>query len=420
MKKIKYFSTKNLFYFFVLTFFIFNSNVIAEETLFVSPQEINFGEVKVGVEKRIKILITNTKDEPVQIQRIKFSNSQNFWVDENGGDNPCGSNKILQFREKCTMEVNFLPFEDKKYSSELKFYTSDDKKTKVKVYGEGIQIENPKLVIDFGDFNNESYDFGYIFIGDSFPKMFTIKNRGKGLLVFRKEIFVSDDEHFKIDPYKGTNPCNSLQPILAEGESCTFIVYFNPDEDKKYKTELKFYTNDPENDEVSIKMYGRGTSNPIPKIEVEKVRKDFVDTQVGQESNLMVIIKNKGNGALNIIKMELSDNENFRIDVNGGIKPCKSLTPSIYPRDFCTIYVKFNPDKEKTYKTSLKIYSTDVEDKKVKISLKGKGERNISETSNSESLTGSAGCNFGLSAFPIYLLVPLIFIFRRFKTKFYK
>jgi hypothetical protein len=316
------------------------------------------------------------------------------------------------------MEISFIPFEDKKYSSELKFYTSDDKKTKVKILGKGIQTNDPKLEIDFGEIEKDRYNFGYIFIGDTAPKMFTVRNNGKGLLVFKKPIRVSDDEHFEVDTNGGTKPCGTYQPILGRGERCTFMVYFRPEKDKNYETKLKLNTNDPEDEEIQIKLLGRGTSNPIPKIEVEKARKSFVDTQIGKESNLMIKINNKGNGTLEIIGMELSNNENFKIDTNAGIKPCKSYTPSIFPGEFCTIYVKFRPEKEKTYKTTLTIFSSDVKNKKVKISLKGKGKSNISETSNSESLSaGSTGCNFGTPVFPAYLLIPILFVLRKFKRK---
>lgn len=417
--KILFKSRKISFFPFVLTIFIFNFNSKADDsTLFISPQEVNFGEVTVGIEKKIKILITNTKNEPIQIQEIKLSNSENFWINENGGETPCGNNRILNFKEKCTMEIAFIPFEEKKYSSEIKFYTSDNEKTKLKLIGKGIQNNDPKLEIDFGEIDKKEYNFGYVFIGDTAPKMFTIRNNGKGFLVFKKKIRVSNEEQFEVDPNSGTNPCGTFQPILAKGQSCTFMVYFRPDKEKKYETKLKLNTNDPEDEEVVIKLRGRGTSNPIPKIEVEKARETFVDTQIGKESNLMIKISNKGNGILDIIKMELSNNENFRIDVNSGIKPCNSLTPSIFPNEFCTVYIKFRPDRDKTYKTTLTILSTDVEHKKVKISLKGKGKHNISETSNSESLSSSsAGCNFGMPTIPMYLLIPLLFLIRKFKRK---
>ncbi len=411
-----FFRIKNFFFALLILIFISNSLLKAEETLFIMPSEINFGETTVGIEKKIKILITNVRNEPIQIQEVKLSNNINFWINENGGEHPCGLNRILNFKEKCTMEVIFLPFEEKKYNEEIKFYTSDDKKTKIKLYGKGVQVYNPQIEVHYENNNNNNmYDFGYIFIGDTFPKMFTIQNKGEGILVFRKKIRVSDDKHFEIDINGGTNPCNSLQPILGKEEFCTFMVYFKPDKEKKYETKLKLDTNDPENKKMYIKLYGKGTANPIPKIEIEKVRENFVDTQIGTESNLMIFIKNKGNGTLEIVKMELSNDKFFNIDVNAGIKPCNSYTPSVLPGEFCTIYVKFRPEKNKTYKSSLTIISND---KKVKISLKGKGKYNISETSNSETLAGNnAGCSFGLPTMQIYLLILIFFFIRKIKLK---
>ncbi len=404
------------FLLFVLFLLLLNSESKADkETLYVSPQEINFGTVTVGIEKKTKILITNMKNEPVEIQEIRVSNANNFWIDDNKGDNPCGNNKILSFKEKCSIEVYFLPFEDKKYKSELKIYTSDGKKTKIKSYGRGVQTENPEIQLTFTNGDKNSYDYGYVFVGDSASEMFTIRNNGKGLLVFNREIRVSDDEHFEVDVNGGTNPCGSKLPILNPKESCTFKVYFKPEKEKTYKTELKLNSNDKENEEIKIKLYGKGTLVPVPKIELIKARENFVDTQVGKTSNLMVQINNKGNGVLEVVNMYLSNEDNFWIDVNSGTRPCKTLSPSIDPGEFCTIYIKFKPEKNKTYKTSLYIESNDTKHKKVKISVKGKGKNNISEASTSETFSNSSsGCNFGTPSVPVYLLLLLIFGIRTF------
>jgi hypothetical protein len=87
---------------------------------------------------------------------------------------------------------------------------------------------------------------------------------------------------------------------------------------------------------------------------------DFGTLKVGRTSTPSVItISNTGTGNLYISGMLLQDAVNYSLDVNGGINPCGSETPSIAPNDNCTVTVTFNPTSTGTIDGSLAISSDD-------------------------------------------------------------
>ena len=68
---------------------------------------------------------------------------------------------------------------------------------------------------------------------------------------------------------------------------------------------------------------------------------------------------NRSARALAISGIKLSDETNFDLDINGGSKPCGTLTPDIRNGKYCTVVVSFTPTGEADYSAKLTIDTQD-------------------------------------------------------------
>ncbi len=408
-----------------LFLFIFISISTADETLTVTPKYVNFGEVEIGETGRKVIIIKNLTDRKIKIDNMKLSNNLNFSFNKWGGNKPCKWNRWLKPDEECTVAVKFTPFKGKKYESEFVILTRDKDEIVVDLTGKGVNLSTnvPKfhihsLKIPINKKENK-YKFGKVFANDRAVEVFVIANIGNGNLVFTKPIRISDSDNFELNPFGGSRPCNSYQPVLKKNRSCTFEVYFHPTKKKSYSGELKFNTNDPKNDEYKVKLYGKGTYNAEPDIEILKSMDNFNDKEVGKESKFQISIYNYGNDVLKVDEIKIKSNNNvFKVDLKAGERPCKVSNPTIEPHNYCTVYVRFKPKEEKKYETKLVIKSNDPNDDEIKITLKGKGvkEKDIMNLNLKDEFTN--GCSIGaIPSFPFYLLVPFIVLFRKLRYK---
>lgn len=85
---------------------------------------------------------------------------------------------------------------------------------------------------------------------------------------------------------------------------------------------------------------------------------DFGSLMVGSSSPPQEItLSNPGSAALNVSALTLSDIANFSLNVNGGSRPCGSMTPVIIAGDHCTVSVTFNPITSGMFNENLSISS---------------------------------------------------------------
>ncbi len=409
----------------LLLIFLF-SFVSKADTLTITPVFVDFGQVEIGETSKKILTIKNPTDRRIKIDDMKLSNDVNFRLALWGGNKPCKGYRWLNPNQECTVLIRFTPFKKEKYKADFTVLTRDGDEILVELEGKGVKNspDNPKLKIrpvkQIDRRKTDEYNFGKVFAGDRAVQVFVIWNRGKGNLVFTKPIRVSDTDHFEVNPFGGNRPCNSYQPVLKKNWSCTIEIYFYPTKKKKYSTELKLNTNDPENDELRYKLYGRGTHEAEPDIEIVKSMENFHDKEIGKQSKFQIAIYNYGNDYLEIKEMRLKrEDEVFKLDPKAGVKPCETRTPMIEPHDYCTVYVRFIPQEEKKYETQMIIKSNDPNDDEIKITLKGKGikKTDIMDLNLKDEFTN--GCSIGTtSSIPFYLFIPFIILIRKLKSKF--
>jgi subtilisin family serine protease len=337
--------------------------------IYSSPTNLDFGNVQVGKISEEKILTIENKGMlPLETESIEIK-SNVFLLNYKAGSNPCNSQKfVLQPKQSCTIGIRFAPNEEDNFKDDIRI-KSNAKSVKIELYGNGTRGIPPKI-----DISTEEIDFGKVVVNQTKKQEITISNLTAKSKLIITDIQLSRKENFAVDFNGGTKPCGSSSFILPENSKCTIEISFVPSKDKRFKTDLNIYSNDPENNRERIKIYGEGINSPPAKMKISTQEINFGALQIGKEKTTEIKIKNMGEGSLNIYEFNLKEGI-FKILPDYGVKPCGSLNPTINPNDYCTIGIKFNPEKDKIYKTSLELKSNDAYSKEYKIYLYGEGTK---------------------------------------------
>ncbi len=221
----------------------------------------------------------------------------------------------------------------------------------LKVYGK-IEVSPDSIY-----FSGEVVPVGY-----SVDQEIIIRNKGSDNLIIEK-IKLSDDDNFILDPNYGLNkPCGSLHPVIKPHDYCTIHLIFRPVEEvRSHKCD-----DDGENCEWKRAAYIKIESNDIDDYEpyipifadsqgiedkrflyVEPKIYDFEFTDVGKESKPIEIrLENQNEADITLDKISNKDLDHFKLDLNGGSKPCGTFPVTIKKGDYCTITAVFKPTSE--------------------------------------------------------------------------
>ncbi len=335
--------------------------------IYVNPSQIDFGNVQVGKISDEKIIsIENKGMVPLEIYSLEIKGNS-YLINYQGGSKPCGSPKFtLQPKTSCTIGIRFAPNEEDDYKDKIKI-KSNDEKLSIKLYGNGLRGVPPTINI-----NTDYIDFEKVAVGHTKTYEIIISNPVKNSNLVITGMELEDTDNFSINYNGGSKPCGSSIFILPEKSECTITVSFTPSRDKRFKTYLVIYSNDPENEKERIKIKGEGVISPQPKMRISSTEVDFGALQVGNEKIKEIKIENTGEGNLEIYSFKLKDSY-FTLMENYGDNPCNSLTPVIPPDSYCTIGIKFKPEKDKKYKAKLEIKSNNPYEKSYRIYLYGIG-----------------------------------------------
>lgn len=118
---------------------------------------------------------------------------------------------------------------------------------------------------------------------------------------------------------------------------------------------------------------GGGGADPAPVMSVSPATYDFgIVTEGNTAQPLEVKIANNGTANLQVSAITLSDTDNFRMDLNGGVSPQNTTTPTIAPGQTCTLTISFTPQAVAAYGATLTIQASGLPNETV--ALKGISE----------------------------------------------
>jgi len=107
------------------------------------------------------------------------------------------------------------------------------------------------------DVSPTSLGFGNVGLHTKSTLILTIANKGAGILDVNS-LELGDGVNYSLDPTLGPNPCGTLAPSLANGESCTLGVVFGPTVNGASSSTLTIASNDPDEAQVVVALSGNG------------------------------------------------------------------------------------------------------------------------------------------------------------------
>ncbi|NQU05967.1 MAG: choice-of-anchor D domain-containing protein, partial [Calditrichaeota bacterium] len=204
-------------------------------------------------------------------------------------------------------------------------------------------------------FDPESLDFGEVLLGETEELMLTVLNEGRTNLRFSSNIAV-EGQYFG---YGGEDPeFIEVQP----NDRYEIPVGFWPEEIGDFEGSLTFTSNDPDEGESVVLLYGSGVG-PVIAVSPEAI--DFGEVVIDQTVRQMLTITNEGNRDLTINGVEIGGEPIFLCDFEGEVV--------IQPNESYDLAVTFTPDGEADFEDMLVIHSNDLLNEAVEVQLNGVG-----------------------------------------------
>ncbi len=313
----------------------------------VSKVEIFFKNVSVGSDKTTLLKIKNTYNKTVAL-RFHLGDKDNFYIDPNPSEKPCGDSPILEENDYCFIKVGYSPEFSGDHFTILSIISEDpeedDENKKeigyINVNIKGSTITTPEIALIPDD---QIIKLVKSKKSTRVEKEIRIKNTGNSTLNILDIDIVGNTGDFYLDTVNGPDACNPIVS-LPPGEECSFKIVFTGDEKKKnYSAFIRIKSNDKLEENKFIYVIGIVDK---PKIKVEPSKLDFGKLMVGKDKEQIIKIYNTlEDYPLTLTKIQLENgiSSEFSVDTFGGDRPCGSYSSTILEQDYCTISVIFNP-----------------------------------------------------------------------------
>ncbi len=321
----------------------------------VTPAGIDFGDVMVGDSSERIVMISNNGDADLTVNSIDLTGSAaDFTLNTDADPYPCGSlPAVISPGASCTVSVGFTPMSAGSRSTDLQISSNDPDEGTVTVplSGNGV-VDSPPTITSFtvdpasgnaplsvtftcnatDDVGIAEYRFDF---GDGSPE-----SSGTSPSV----------DHTYTDPGTYTARCTVTDTSGQTAESTVSVEVFDP-------------------------SGGGGGAGGSGDIYVTPADIDFGDVMVGDSSERIVTISNRGTADLTITGFYIrgTDVGHFGLYNNKGSSPCGSLPVALSPGSFCTIGVEFFPSSSGSKSVDLQIDSNDPDEPSVIIPLSGNG-----------------------------------------------
>ncbi|MBT3232938.1 MAG: choice-of-anchor D domain-containing protein, partial [Calditrichaeota bacterium] len=265
---------------------------LAQPRIRVEPEELDFGNVDPGDIAEMGLIISNEGNENLVVARIAVA-GRCFSTDNDGDFSLAGG-------EMIEINVFFEPEWARWWEGTLIINSNDPdfEEVIVNVLGEGWD--------DDMWWPPEPKDFGFVEVGERAEEIFVLENHNRVDLLAEISI---EGECFS---------CEwdwEMVVIEPEGE-LEFLVFFEPEEEREYEGFLIIMTNDPDERELWIELFGTGIERRAPDIFIEPEELGFGVIPMGQSDGILLTISNDGEDILEIEDIVIND-EAFRHDWEG-------------------------------------------------------------------------------------------------------
>ncbi len=340
----------------------------ANAKLNITPNPVNFGQVKPGVTRSMNVNIENISEETLDLNVSISNDNDGVFQIEGSTSLSIPSGKIGQ------LAVKFTPKAEKNYTAALVL----DKDNQVELRGKG------SLSIDL-NFSPSELQFGEVPVGEKSVKTVTVQNLTLTEITLVPEIAGVDASYFEIT--------SQPEGPIESGLTGEVEVEFSPSVGKEYTAQL-FLDQDKL---AAVPMSGKGKISS--DLSVEPANLDFGTINVNASKELKITVTNLYGQQVTL------DNS-----ISGSGAEAFSISEDLQNLDADQsgeITVKFMPASARQYEAQVNIVSSNQVE--YTVSLKGRG-RTIDELSmvsakvtNSPSVDGSDADAAWSSAVPLNL-----------------
>jgi hypothetical protein len=249
--------------------------------------------------------------------------------------------------DSVSVTLRFLPSDTGAVAGSLWVFSNDPDEASLLVTLSGTGVLQDIALSD------SSYDYGDVSVGDSLQWILTIFNEGTADLTI--DSMQSTQTAFEISALP-------LPDTLSSMDSMSVSVLFVPSDTGAVAGSLFIFSNDPDEETLSVALLGRGI---LPDIALSDTSHDYGDVVVGDSLDWIVTIYNQGSGILTVDSVLLDPSE-FEII-------CTSFPDTIPPSDSIGVTLRFTPVNWGAVAGSLLIFSNDPDEETLHVAVTGNG-----------------------------------------------
>lgn len=326
--------------------------LLSDQQISVSPRQIDFGAIPISDSSRQQVWVINLGEKTLTIDSVSIDDAH-FSIDATSFNvGPSTSEDRW---------VTFKPTDYDEVQANMRIKSNDPANPYIDVSlsGSGRDLKDQQIAIVQTDL-----DFGEVGWGRKLTKEVSILNEGEKTLKIT-DITSTDTSLFKVD-------VNSFD--VAGGHAHILNIIFTPrvfgsDSSKtNFYESLTVFSNDAENNEITIDVKGVGRPLTGPVISIPTDALDFGTVAVGRTKTKRVEIENKGEKELIISSIDVEDPEKipqFQIGNEDIVIP---------PETTGEAEITYAPTQVDEFETRLVFTSNDTTSPSESISLKAKSE----------------------------------------------
>ncbi|MBN1350511.1 choice-of-anchor D domain-containing protein [candidate division KSB1 bacterium] len=269
-----------------ISLFGFGRRVIPQ-TLVVSPENINFGQVGEGLTTSQQILLSNQGEESLQVSNIATT-------DAHFTASPSTAFTILPGADRY-VQLAFSPTSVDTFRGEAVITSNDEAQETVRIplIGVGRVRSNPKVSV-----STRHLKFDSVAVGREQWKYLYIQNIGEMPLTIYD--ISSNNDQFEI---------SSKSYQLEPNATMSLSVFFRPIMVGEITGQLAITNNDPDSSRLIVSVSGVGRDLKQQQITVYPGSLEFSSVNIGQSSTRYLSVRNDGDELLEVRSISSSDSQ---------------------------------------------------------------------------------------------------------------
>jgi len=306
----------------------------------------NFGDVDIftEIEKSVDLVLTNSGTAKLWISAITSSNTNIL------NHTFTHLTDSLDINESIEFSIIFSPKDTIQYNEYLTISNNSPVSSyRYDITGKGIGTFAPYIVT-----SPDTLVFGTVQTFTTSQLPLTVQNHGTIDLIISSILPTNPDFSTNLSPSNNTIPPDSEKKLT---------ISYRPVSTGTYEDTLSIYSNDTPNSPRRIRVFGKGSADPVPDLRVSATQLNFGNIEIGATPSTRTLsLTNVGTATLNISGIS-SEDPVFSTNISG--------SRSISQNASLDVQVSFSPVENKVYDSRLRIQNDDPDHPSLYIRLLG-------------------------------------------------